>query len=214
MNEIVTVLIFARAFERLLVVVSAGFIAYLGYKLFVFGSTEGSSKLKMESEWLKLVFSGSAPGLFFVLCGAIILAISLLKGSIEAGITREPLIKQEVQNSLKGRDSSADKEETMLENFRRGNHVAALDEKIHGLKQELDDVQNKISVTIKGLGGGPPSNATQEQLENLALRDRLQTEYRIRQDRIVTELRLLKEMQAKEFKKWKETLSPLTKGSN
>lgn len=69
--------------ERLLINIGAIFIAYLGYRLFMFGVEKGHGKLEAHSAMFKVVFSGSSPGLFFMVSGLVILVVSLVTGKVE-----------------------------------------------------------------------------------------------------------------------------------
>lgn len=69
--------------ERLLINCGAIFIAYLGYRLFMFGVEKGHGKLEAHSAVFKVVFSGSSPGLFFMVSGLVILVVSLVTGKVE-----------------------------------------------------------------------------------------------------------------------------------
>jgi hypothetical protein len=108
MQSIVDVFFF-RGIERWIVVLGGIFFAYLGYKLFLYGVDQGNGKLETESQFFKLTFSGSGPGLFFMAFGAIVLVSSIystaertrettnpgdasgsdLKGTGKASVTRE-----------------------------------------------------------------------------------------------------------------------------
>jgi hypothetical protein len=69
MNEILLM----RGFERLLIIAGGIFFGYLGYRLFLFGVEKGTAKMSAETKFYRIVFSGTAPGLFFMLCGCVIL---------------------------------------------------------------------------------------------------------------------------------------------
>lgn len=71
-----------RAIERILVVIGGMLFAYLGYRLFIFGVSEGFAKLEGTSSLFKLSFSGTGPGLFFMAFGAIILIYALHTGNV------------------------------------------------------------------------------------------------------------------------------------
>src|SRR5438552_1156622 len=62
-----------RDLERLLVVLGGILFAYLGYRLFLFGVKEGNSHLEAESKGFRIIFSGTAPGLFFMFAGLVVL---------------------------------------------------------------------------------------------------------------------------------------------
>ncbi|MCH7676660.1 hypothetical protein IH879_17185 [candidate division KSB1 bacterium] len=81
--------ILLRGAERLLIVIGAIILSYLGYKLYRFGIDKGSAKLETESQLYKVVFSGTGPGLFFMAFGAIILITALITGGAKSSY-REP----------------------------------------------------------------------------------------------------------------------------
>jgi len=72
-----------RSIERIVIAVGGIIFAYLGYRLYRHGITEGASKIKIESRWWKLLLSGTGPGLIFMLFGTIILVAGLYLGGIE-----------------------------------------------------------------------------------------------------------------------------------
>ncbi|MGJ4789508.1 hypothetical protein EHQ52_15365 [Leptospira koniambonensis] len=71
-----------RGIERLIIAFGGIFFGYLGYRLFMKGITTTKSDLKFESVGLNIVFSGTGPGLFFMIFGAIILITSLYSGGV------------------------------------------------------------------------------------------------------------------------------------
>jgi len=73
-----------RGLERMAIVVGAIVLFYLGYRLFIFGITKGKGQFQAKSAILELVFSGSAPGLLFMLSSAGILLAALLTGGAES----------------------------------------------------------------------------------------------------------------------------------
>ena len=73
MTELLSDVFFFRGVERWMIVLGGLAFAYLGYKLFLYGVDEGNGKLETESQFFKLTFSGSGPGLFFMAFGAIVL---------------------------------------------------------------------------------------------------------------------------------------------
>lgn len=79
--------IFMRAVERLSIVIASIFFGYLGFRLFILGATEGSTSIKAESKIVNIVFSGTAPGLFFMLVSGVVLVVALIQGG--AGKTVE-----------------------------------------------------------------------------------------------------------------------------
>jgi|CXWL01.1.fsa_nt_gi hypothetical protein len=71
-----------RGIERLLIIVGAIFFGYLGYRLFVKGLTIGEGNLKFESKAMKIIFSGTGPGLFFMAFGAVVLVVAIAIGGV------------------------------------------------------------------------------------------------------------------------------------
>jgi hypothetical protein len=58
------------------------FFGYLGYRLFDKGLTVGESNLKFETKAMKVIFSGTGPGLFFMAFGAIVLLEAIIIGGV------------------------------------------------------------------------------------------------------------------------------------
>jgi hypothetical protein len=77
MDEITFWLSIFRGAERWMIVLGGVFFGYLGYKLFLYGVDQGHGKLNAENQFLKITFSGSGPGLFFMAFGALVLMISV-----------------------------------------------------------------------------------------------------------------------------------------
>ena len=78
-----TAIIF-HGLERLALVAGSIFIAYLGYKLFIQGITsKKKSTFKAKSAWFTVVFSGQAPGLFFMLAAVSVMVVSLMTASLK-----------------------------------------------------------------------------------------------------------------------------------
>ena len=80
--EIFGDVIFLNGIERIICCLGGIFFGFLGYKLFLNGLDKGFSRLNAESKFIKIVFSGSGPGLFFMAFGSIILLISLFTGKV------------------------------------------------------------------------------------------------------------------------------------
>lgn len=97
--------LFYRDIELLLICFGGIFFGYLGYRLFIFGVTEGKSKFEAETQVVRLVFSGTAPGLFFMFAGASILVIALMmqqthtEGS-QTSQSREVMIPKAANSSV------------------------------------------------------------------------------------------------------------------
>lgn len=80
-----------RWIERLLIVGGGIVFGCLGYKLFIFGVKEGTTKVSAQSKLFKVVFSGTAPGLFFMAagCGILISALVLRMETVPSRIVRQ-----------------------------------------------------------------------------------------------------------------------------
>jgi len=66
---------------QLIVIIFAGILfVVLGYKLFLYGVDKGRGKLKAHSETYKIIFSGSGPGLFFMIFGGFVIFFSIISG--------------------------------------------------------------------------------------------------------------------------------------
>jgi hypothetical protein len=88
--------LFLRSVELLLAVCGGILFGYLGYRLFIFGVREGNSHLEAESRLFKVVFSGTAPGLFFMFAGAAILVAAILVKASDVSTTRTTQTKETV----------------------------------------------------------------------------------------------------------------------
>ena len=74
--------IFLKAIERILLVVAGAYLGYLGYKLFLYGIASGRSAPDPQSQIVTALYSGVAPGLFFMLvAGLVVIVVSLTGGS-------------------------------------------------------------------------------------------------------------------------------------
>ena len=78
--ETLTDPIVLRAIERYLIIIGAIVFAVLGYRLFMNGIKSGSSELRAKGKGFELIFSGKAPGLFFMLCAATVFFMALATG--------------------------------------------------------------------------------------------------------------------------------------
>jgi len=72
-----------RGIERVAIFIIGAFFGYLGFRLFVLGITTGTATLSGEGKWGKLLFSGTAPGLFFMFVGGAVVVVGLLTGGAE-----------------------------------------------------------------------------------------------------------------------------------
>ena len=73
-----------RGIERLFIVLVTAVFGWMGHRLFMFGITEGQAKLSAEGHYYKIIFSGTAPGLFLMVVAGVALLTALLKGGIKA----------------------------------------------------------------------------------------------------------------------------------
>lgn len=69
-----------RGAERIVIVLVAGLLIYLGYRLFVCGRDREFGKLTTDLTFAKIVLSGSGPGLFFMAFGGFVLLTALFTG--------------------------------------------------------------------------------------------------------------------------------------
>ena len=72
-----------RGIERLFIVLVTAVFGWMGHRLFMFGITEGQAKLSAEGHYYKIIFSGTAPGLFLMVVAGLALLTALWKGSIK-----------------------------------------------------------------------------------------------------------------------------------
>jgi hypothetical protein len=77
-----------REVSRIIIILIAGMMAYLGYRLFVLGHTSGPGRIVARSQLGQIVLSGTGPGLFFMAFGAIILIVALFRGEYSYSATR------------------------------------------------------------------------------------------------------------------------------
>ena len=93
-----------RGIERILITCGGIIFGYLGYRLFLLGIEKGTSSVTTESKFFKLVFTGTAPGLFFMFAGACILMTALVFGGAESrggnALRSTPPIMLEHSNSI------------------------------------------------------------------------------------------------------------------
>ena len=73
-----------RGIERLFIVSVTAVFGWMGHRLFMFGITEGQARLSAEGHYYKIIFSGTAPGLFLMVVAGLALLTALLKGGIKA----------------------------------------------------------------------------------------------------------------------------------
>ncbi|KPK35970.1 MAG: hypothetical protein AMJ65_16930 [Phycisphaerae bacterium SG8_4] len=69
-----------RGIERLFIVLVTAVFGWMGHRLFLFGITEGQAKLSAEGHYYKIIFSGTAPGLFLMVVAGLALLTALWKG--------------------------------------------------------------------------------------------------------------------------------------
>jgi len=95
---------FLRGIQLILIILAGILCVILGYKLFLYGVDKGRNKLGSKSEAYKLLFSGSAPGLFFMVIGVLIVIFSLYSVSLSSEImnlkTELSAISEKLSKSL------------------------------------------------------------------------------------------------------------------
>jgi len=89
--------VFYRGWERIVVVMGAILLTYLGYRLFLFGFHHGRGRLEGKSKLYELTFSGTGPGLFFMILGALILLVSLATGGARMSRDKDGLKRGDTQ---------------------------------------------------------------------------------------------------------------------
>jgi len=73
--------IFVRAIERIVLAVAGAYLGFLGYKLFLYGMASGRSEPSAQSRIVTALYSGAAPGLFFiVVAGLAVIVMSFTSG--------------------------------------------------------------------------------------------------------------------------------------
>ena len=81
--ETITNPVLWRGIERLFIVLVTAVFGWMGHRLFMFGITEGQAKLSAEGHYYKIIFSGTAPGLFLMVVAGLALLTALWKGGIK-----------------------------------------------------------------------------------------------------------------------------------
>jgi TonB family protein len=79
---------FLRSVQLILIIVAGIVCVILGYKLFLYGIDKGRNKLRFKSEIFRLIFSGSAPGLFFMVLGGLLVIFSLYSVGLSSEILK------------------------------------------------------------------------------------------------------------------------------
>ena len=73
-------LIVLKAIERIVIYAGAVLMIYAGYSLYKRGIDKGCGDLKAQTKLGEILFSGTGPGVFFMVFGAIILLVGLFTG--------------------------------------------------------------------------------------------------------------------------------------
>ena len=76
-------IIILRGFERIIIVLGAIFIGYLGYRLYINGASVGKNTLKTNFGDVSLILTGIGPGIFFMAFGSLVLVAALYFGGAE-----------------------------------------------------------------------------------------------------------------------------------
>ncbi len=125
MNE----LLLMRYLFNFVFIIGSGILIILGYKLFRYGKEDHKRLREKNVDIPKLIFSGTGTGLFFMVCGAIILFVSTLTLDDETPISKSSINRLE---SLRFRDDAIFK------------YVLKNQEEINKLKKELIKSQNLL----------------------------------------------------------------------
>jgi regulator of replication initiation timing len=73
--------VFLRGIERIVLTLAGGYLGFLGYKLFLYGMASGRSAPSPQSHIVTALYSGAAPGLFFiVVAGLVVVVVSFTIG--------------------------------------------------------------------------------------------------------------------------------------
>jgi hypothetical protein len=75
--ELLTSILFLRSLQLIFIILAGIICVIVGYKLFLYGVDKGRSKLRFKSEIYRLLFSGSGPGLIFMVLGGLIVIYSI-----------------------------------------------------------------------------------------------------------------------------------------
>lgn len=75
--ELLNSVLFLRGVQLILIILAGIISVIVGYKLFLYGVDKGRSKLRFKSEIYRLLFSGSGPGLLFMVLGGLIVLFSI-----------------------------------------------------------------------------------------------------------------------------------------
>ena len=76
-------IVMLRGFERIIIVLGAIFIGYLGYRLYINGTVVGKNTLKTKFGDVSLILTGIGPGIFFMAFGSLVLVAALYFGGAE-----------------------------------------------------------------------------------------------------------------------------------
>jgi len=75
-------IVLIRGLERILIILGAIFVSYLGYKLYLNGHLKGANKLQVKAEFMNFIISGQGAGLLFMALGALIMIFSIYSGKL------------------------------------------------------------------------------------------------------------------------------------
>lgn len=149
--------ILLRGIERLLIALGAISFSWLGYRLFMFGHDKGRGHIETDSKLVRIVFSGTGPGLFFMAFGAIIMIFALLTGgatnvSQQIGELKTEIIelRSPINNVLQEMKPISDRVKSLEELLLATDQKMLENEnKLKVLEQILDETIKKNSDTGK-----------------------------------------------------------------
>ena len=102
-----------RGIERLFIVLVTAVFGWMGHRLFMFGITDGQARLSAEGHYYKIIFSGTAPGLFLMVVAGLALLTALWKGGIKADTKDKKKDKLSRKDAAKIISPSLQGQETM-----------------------------------------------------------------------------------------------------
>lgn len=157
-------LIILRVIERIFIYVGAVITIYLGYNLYKKGINKGRGDLQAKSKLGQIILSGTGPGLFFMVFGAVILLLGLY-----ASKSKFQSSKIGVQEPNKLQSESGYSQEVLTESIIDKGPVihflsdeyfdlicAVLDSKFNQLQGELDMKFDDLSERIDKLTNTVP----------------------------------------------------------
>jgi hypothetical protein len=102
-----------RGIERLFIVLVTAVFGWMGHRLFMFGITEGQARLSAAGQYYKIIFSGTAPGLFLMVVAGLALLTALWKGSTKGDTKDDKKDKRSGDDTARVRPASMEGREAI-----------------------------------------------------------------------------------------------------